>query len=258
MKRFICILTTIICCIILVACGSSEDHTGKAKTPSGSSAMNGRNYKSVVESFEDNGFTNIRLEKIEDLITGWLTEEGEVEDVSVGGDFDYSPDEWVDANTEVIIRYHAFPEEEVESTEDKSEENTKQEDVSDEILTINNCEELANMLSNKADIDESYLNFASNYHGRIIEFDGNIAHLMNYKNYNTRYDILVYAGDFSSDSVRGPAFKFENVNTTDLGLDTLFLESQIEVGKNVRIVAEVDEFDNESGIFFSDRDEVTR
>lgn len=257
MKRLMCALIVIICSIVFVACGSSENHTGKAKTPSGSSAMNGQDYKSVIESFEDNGFTNIKLEKIEDLVTGWLTEEGEVKDVSVGGDFDYSPDEWVDADTEVIIRYHAFPEKETKPTQYKSEENTKQEDISDEILTINNCEELANMLSNKADIDDSYSSFASKYQGRIIKFDGNIAHLMKHENYKTRYDILVYAGDFSYDSVRGPSFKFENVNTSDLDLDTLYLESQIEVGKNVRIVAKVDEFDSNSGLFYLDPVSVT-
>ena len=176
-----CILISIICCIILVACDSSSDHIGEAKTPSGSSAMNGRDYKSVVESFEENGFTNIKLEKIEDLVTGLLTKEGEVEDVSVGGDFDYSPDKWVNADTKVIIRYHAFPEKETEQTQKKSEENTnpeqrtekdgknmEQEDVSDKVLTINKCEELANMLSNKKDIDESYSSFARNYKGRTI------------------------------------------------------------------------------------------
>ena len=117
MKRFMCILISIISCIILIACEDSSDHTGEAKTPSGSSVMNGRDYQSVVEEFEENGFTNIKLEKMEDLIIGWLKEDGEVEDVSVGGDFDYSPDKWVPNDTEVIIRYHTFPEEEEEDTQ---------------------------------------------------------------------------------------------------------------------------------------------
>ena len=134
MTKFMCTLISIICCIIIVGCENNNDHTGQAKTPSGSSAMNGRDYKSVLESFEDNGFTNIKLEKIEDLITGILTVEGEVEEVSVGGDFDYSPDNWVDADTEVIIRYHFFPNKETESAQD-----TNKEDVSDKVLTINNC-----------------------------------------------------------------------------------------------------------------------
>ncbi|WP_243280415.1 hypothetical protein [Clostridium sp. 1001271B_151109_B4] len=128
MKKFIFILLAIFCCIILIACDSSSNHIGEAKTPSGSSIMKGQDYQSVIESFEENGFTNIKLEKIEDLIIGCLTKEGEVEEVSVGGDFNYSPYEWVKADTEVIIRYHALPEKESEVTEHKTEENTNKEE----------------------------------------------------------------------------------------------------------------------------------
>lgn len=259
MKKFMCISIAIICCIILGACRTIEDHTGKAKTPSSSSAMNGRNYKSVVESFEDNGFTNIKLEKIEDLITGWFTEEGEVEDVSVGGDFDYSSDKWVDADTEVVIRYHAFPksEKETELTKPKTDKNTNQEAKLDEILTIDNSEELSNMLLDRTDSYELYSSFASKYQGRTIEFDGYVADLMKHKDYNTIYDILIYVGDSSDEYIGGPTLKFENVNYYNLGLDTLNLESEIEVGKNIRIVAKVDKFDNSSGLFFLNPVSVT-
>ena len=270
MKKFMGIFLASICCIMLVACNSSSDHTGEAKTPSGSSIMNGRNYESVIKSFEENGFTNIKLEKIEDLVIGWLTEDGEVEEVSVGGDFEYLPDEWVPADTEVIIRYHTFPQEETELTELELEENTNLEDttknnnqnieaetVSDEVLTINNCKELANILSNKSEIDESYLSFASKYAGRTIEFDGRIDYLVNHENYNTRYDILVSAGDYDPNSQIGPTFKFKDVGAYDLDLETLYLEDEIEVGKNVRIIAKVGKFDSNSMLFFLDPISVT-
>lgn len=278
MKKFISILLVSICCIILISCGNSNKHNGEAKTPSGSSVMKGKDYESVVKLFEEKGFTNIKLEKIEDLITGWLTKEGEVEEVSVGGDFDYSPDKWVLADTEVVIRYHAFPEKETkkdEQTEQKSEENTKQEDieqkdttentienneeesVSDEILTINNCQELANMLLNKADIDKSYSDFASKYSGKTIEFDGRIDYLVKHGDSKTRYDILLFAGDYDPNHQTGPAFKFEDVAAYDLDLDTLFLEEKIQVGKNVRVTAKVIKFDSKSGLFFLDPISVT-
>lgn len=256
-----------ICCIILISCGSSEKHDGEAKTPSSSSVMKGKNYENVVELFKENGFTNIKLEKIEDLITGWLTKEGEVEEVSVGGDFEYSSNKWVLDNTEVVIRYHAFPEKE---TEQKSEKNTTQEDSTktnienleeesalDEVLTIDNCEELANILSNKSEIHESYSSFASKYSERIIEFDGRINYIVNHDNYNTRYDILLSAGDYDANHQIGPTFKFENVAAYDLDLDTLFLEDKIQIGKNVRVVAKVIKFDSNSGLFFLDPVSVT-
>lgn len=257
MKKVIRILLVSICCIIFVACDSSEEHPGQAKTPSGSSIMKGRDYKSVVEAFEENGFTNIKLEKIEDLVLGWLTEEGEVEEVSVGGDFEYSPDDWVEADTEVVIRYHVFP---AEETEQKSEEDTTEsrgEEVVDEVLTIENCEEFANMLLSNGESYEEYEVFSSKYKGRTIEFDGRIDHIMNHGNYDTRYDILVFAGDYDPNHQIGPAFKFEDVNALNLGLDTLCLQEKIQVGKNVRIVAKVDEFDRKSCLFFLNPISVT-
>ena len=72
MKKLILFLLGCVCCFVLVACDNSNEHTGEAKTPSGSSMLKGQNYESVVNTFEHKGFTNIKLEKIEDLITGWL------------------------------------------------------------------------------------------------------------------------------------------------------------------------------------------
>lgn len=131
MKKYLMVLLVCICCLTLIACGESSDHAGEARTPSDSSAMEGRNYIEVVEEFEEEGFTNIKLEKIEDLIFGWLTEDGEVEDVSVGGDVEYSSDQWVPADTEVIIRYHTFPEKDTEV--DQSDMNQSEEMKTDDV-----------------------------------------------------------------------------------------------------------------------------
>ena len=60
----------------------------------------------MIEDFEKHGFTNIKTEAIDDLIFGWLTEDGEVEKVTVDGDEDYSADTWVAADVEVVIYYH--------------------------------------------------------------------------------------------------------------------------------------------------------
>ena len=122
MKRVLCLSLALILCFSLIGCGENS-HEGEVKTPAGSSDMEGRNYEDVVTIFEEKGFTNIKTEPIDDLIFGWLTKDGEVEEVSVGGKVDYSPDKWVPANTEVVIRYHTFPEDDEEET--KSDENNK-------------------------------------------------------------------------------------------------------------------------------------
>ena len=125
------------------------------------------------------------------------------------------------------------------------------------MLTIDNCDELSSILSKKAEIDESYSSFANKYEERTIEFDGRIDYLVNHGNYDTRYDILMFACDYDHNHQTGPAFKFEDVNAHDLNLDTLYLEDEIEVGKNVRIVAKIKRFDNNSGLFFLDPVSVT-
>ena len=60
------------------------------------------------------------------------------------------------------------------------------------------------------------------------------------------------AGDYDPNHVIGPSFQFENVNYYDLGLDTLLLEEKIKVGKNVRIVAKVVEFNSDNTLFYLD------
>ena len=124
MKRVLCLFLALILCFSLVGCGENS-HEGEVKTPAGSSDMEGRNYEDVITIFEENGFTNIKTEPIDDLIFGWLTKDGEVEEVSVGGKVDYSSNKWVPADTEVVIRYHTFPEDEEETKSDESDKTTE-------------------------------------------------------------------------------------------------------------------------------------
>ena len=101
---------------IIGATRETPSHEGEAKTPSGSSIQKGRDYKAVMNDFEDAGFVNIKTEILDDLITGWITKDGEVKSVSVDGDEDYSPDDWYPNDVEVIITYHTFPLDEEETT----------------------------------------------------------------------------------------------------------------------------------------------
>lgn len=122
MKRIFAIVFAILLCISLATCGDSSEHIGEAKTPSGSSIQQGRNFLDVREDFEKHGFTNIKIEAIDDLIIGWLTEDGEVEKVSVNGDENYSADTWVAADVEVIIYYHTFSQEDSQPEQDTNKD----------------------------------------------------------------------------------------------------------------------------------------
>lgn len=127
MKKLVCYILTIGICLTLISCGDPKKHEGQAKTPSGSSIQKGRMYDDVVKDFEEHGFKNIKPEPIDDLVLGWLKKDGEVEKVSVDGDFEYSPDKWVDENVEVVIQYHTYSIDEDESENDHSVTESKVE-----------------------------------------------------------------------------------------------------------------------------------
>ncbi|MCI7499935.1 MAG: DUF4839 domain-containing protein, partial [Oscillospiraceae bacterium] len=165
-------------------------------------------------------------------------------------------------DTPIVITYHMKEEDnpnkptESETTiinDSKTSEPSKSSESTVDNLTIENCPELASMLSNKADIDDTYSSFATKYKGRIIEFDGRIDYCTKYENYNTRFDYLVSAGDYDPDHQIGPSFKFENVNYYDLNTDL----DTVSVGLNVHIIAEVKSFDRNSGLFYLDPVSVT-
>ena len=68
----------------------------------------GKNYLSVVEQLEQKGFTNIKEVKIKDLVTDWLTDNGEVEEVIIEGKTDFTETSNYSADVEIIVRYHTF------------------------------------------------------------------------------------------------------------------------------------------------------
>lgn len=251
MKKLLSLCMVLLMIFTITGC-SSEGHDGEAKTPSGSSIQKGRNYQDVYKQFEEKGFTNIRFEVIDDLMTGWLTKDGEVESVSVDGDVEYSADKWYPANIEVIITYHTFPDKESGNPSEPVQEEPGSSDSSqvDGILTIENCSELAEMLARNADMDSSYEEFAITYKNQIIQFDGCIVYLTNYQDYDTRYDLLISAGDFVDENTAnsGPTFKFKNVGVYDLG-GGLTLADFVKVGSNIKIQAKVKSYNSDTGIF---------
>ena len=131
MKKTIALLLVFIMVFALAACTSSN-HEGEAKAPSGSSAQQGRDYHDVINDFKKQGFTNIKTEVLDDLITGWLHKDGEVKSVSIDGKQDYSPDVWYPKNVAVIITYHTFPKQ-VSSEEQSTQSSIVTDDGSKKI-----------------------------------------------------------------------------------------------------------------------------
>lgn len=257
MKRYIS-LVFILALIILTGC--SSDTENGIKVPSSSSDYKGQNYEEVISDIEGAGFTNVNVAILDDLITGWMTKDGEVEAVSVDGDTEYNANARYSNDVEIVVTYHTFPEatdtsEETTDTSEESEDPDIQEDSkeddAEEILTVSNCEDLVVLLSTRGDVDPKFSEFAEKYKGRIVEFDACITYIVNHDDYDTRYDLLLDGGDYIDDDTDnpGPTFKFGNVNNYDMGIDAIFLPDFVSLRSNVRIQAMVVDFNADTGIF---------
>ena len=106
MKRLLYMTAVCLLAASVSACGGSKE--GMVQTPANMKMQRGRNYKEVIEDFEDKGFTNIQTETIEDLEYGHTFRNGHVEQISVGGDTNYDAGVYVPSDTKVIIRYHTY------------------------------------------------------------------------------------------------------------------------------------------------------
>lgn len=129
-------------------------------------------------------------------------------------------------------------------------EPTLQPTPAEEILTIENNEDMA-ALFKVGDFDPFISEFAEKYSGRIIQFDGYIAFMTLHDGYETRFDLLIYTGNYGESSGNALSFKFEDVNiVSDLKLTGSSIPENISEGQNLRITAEIEEYNEVSGLFF--------
>jgi hypothetical protein len=277
MKRITLVLSVLVLAMLLAGCGSNEDD-GKINLPISSRDLKNTNYQDVVAKFENAGFTNVQTVIIDDLVLGWFTKDGEVEEVSVDGYTTFTTDSRYPADVEIVVSYHTFPADEEEEvaesstpiptveaepteiaqstegpqpTEEKQPTEEPQSSVEEEIITIDNNEEFAAVLATKDPGDQIIEDFAMKYEGRIIEFDGNIGYMDYHGDYTTRYDFLIFAWDYSETSISGPYFKFEDCNTTyDLHWTGDNIPDTVGIGDNLHFVARILYYNDTQELFF--------
>jgi hypothetical protein len=122
--------------------------------------------------------------------------------------------------------------------------------AAEENLTVENNADLAALMALTDVHAPAVGEFAAEYRGRTVEFDGNIAYMNPHGSYTTRYDLLIAAGDYSTTAFAGPNFQFRDVNIiNDLHLAGSNIPDTIGMGTNLRIVAEVGEYNSTSGLF---------
>lgn len=131
-------------------------------------------------------------------------------------------------------------------------------DGNETITTANNAE-FAALLALKDPSDPSVAAFAEKYKGRTIEFDGNIANVIpNDKHPQYLYDYtLVHGGDYSTENVSGPDFRFEGIMWSDFHDGSVGIPSFVREGQNIHAKATVGSYNSDNGILKLDLVEMT-
>lgn len=126
---------------------------------------------------------------------------------------------------------------------------TAAESAATEVITPQNNPKFAALLKTDS-CDDANLDFATKHEGQTIAFDGSIVNMVHHGDYDTRYDFLLGPGDKGPDTAVGPAFKYEDVNISDLNLTGKRIPATVGAGDKFRFVAEVGEFNADQCLFF--------
>lgn len=183
--------------------------------------------------------------------TGMNEESSESEHVSVSIE-ESSEEESSETSSETVSEEsEVFSEESSEtSSETASEESTAPEEENEATpagpLTVENCEEMADIFSNKEEFRPEYKTFAALHAGDEMEFDAFIADVQNHGDYTTRWDFLLMYGDYVDENTigNGPYLQFQDVGRLELGYDG----DGLHAGMNVHVIAKVQSYDENRGI----------
>lgn len=89
---------------------SGDPKANEITLPASSTEYKGSNYVQVVKDMKNMGFSNIETIAQNDLITGWITKDGDVASISINGDYDFDEDDIFPKDAKIVITYHAFSE----------------------------------------------------------------------------------------------------------------------------------------------------
>lgn len=125
------------------------------------------------------------------------------------------------------------------------------------VITTENNDDFKALLQSKD--SSTVINFIQKYKGQIIEFDGHIADIAHYKNYKTKFDILIHGGNYLGEeqAPSGPNFKFVNITTVSNSAFNSFNGENISKGQNVRIKAQIGNYNSTQDIVYLSPIEVS-
>ena len=225
----------------------SEHGEDETAMPQSASSYKYQNYADVQAELSKVGFTNISFEILYDIELGW-TEEGEVDSVSVDGNTEFAQGDIFKKDAAIVITYHMLEEDDPNRPVDSETPNTTKEPTTElaENLTVENCSDLAALLALRDPSDPSVSTFASKYYGQIIEFDGCVMNMQHHGDFDTRWDVLLGAGEYDENNALGPNFRLTDVSFYDMNVSG---GDSVHAGLNVHIVAEVGDYNSNSQLF---------
>lgn len=246
------VIISILFFLLLTGCTNSEENNNEIKLTTSAKELKKENFFDVETRLKKEGFENIELKEDPDLVTGWITKEGDVEKVSINGVTDFETGDVFDKDAKVVIIYHVFPEESSEEssimTDSTNTETTDDTESIEETITVKNNEEFAHIINDTTDDYDVYKKFAEKYENKKIEFDANIANMMFHEDKKTRYDFLIYGGDYSNQVSSGAPFQIRDGNVGGLNLKGDNIPDTIGEGINIHLIAEVIEYDDNADL----------
>lgn len=143
------------------------------------------------------------------------------------------------------------------STSSSSTEYSSTSPAQSAVITTENNEEFKALL--QTDNSSTITNFIQKYKGQIIEFDGHIADIAHYKNYKTKFDMLIYGGNYlgAEQAPSGPNFKFVNITTVSNAAFNSFNGENISKGQNVHIKAQIGNYNSTQDLVYLSPIEVS-
>ena len=199
-------------------------------------------------------FYDLWLDVRSDIYSDWLDVRGEfwsgnfdVDDILGAGFMGEVKEAMGEETTEEETEPETTTVAETTEAETTVPETVPETEAVEQNITAENNSDFKALIEDKEPSGDMQKAFVDKYEGQTIEFDGNIAFVSNHGDYSTRYDVLVYAGDYSEVSVSGPAFQFNDVGVTEL-TGELFLPDYVKMGSNVHIIATVYDYNEGSGL----------
>ncbi|CEY32928.1 DNA/RNA-binding protein [Streptococcus pneumoniae] len=136
------------------------------------------------------------------------------------------------------------------STSSSSTESSSTSPAQSAVITTENNEEFKVLL--QTEDSNTITDFVQKYKGQIIEFDGHIADIAHYKNYKTKFDMLIYGGNYlgAEQAPSGPNFKFVNITTVSNAAFNSFNGENISKGQNVHIKAQIGNYNSTQDLVY--------